>query len=484
MKKLSCFILLLLVVCPAVFAQKPVIGAVSKKLASSGVKAAEKDLLELEKRFAKLRGFRSCKDLQRVSFLLLKRFPASPQRDELDALFRSGRYAQAQSLVHGWLTGEELALSESSPTKDISSRRDLNQQFLKFDLYDGADLQQAVAFLNGAVQEKLLTQNEYRNILWSLSKLDFSNARNILARNDKAFLYQRISTVQHNKNLTVLSQMYKWNDLHPEQMLLPAPEETVRREAVRRVMGSVYGGPQQPLEVYKQHYDKLFPWQQQEISQRIDQMEKTLSSRLAQLSVKRKKEGVRSGFGQSFKAFAEGEAFISWKTIKILYSPYVSAGARREAEQALGENVSAAEKYQAGLALYDHYASNLAKGIMAGGETHARVLSVLEELKTYLLQTRQWPQEGSALYSKLRTLQDNPDFPAANLLVRRLQQQQESLPEKGLYARLLDYISRYGKYPPSSSSLYSVSNYYKTIPGPYREKFQELFQKYHRNKPK
>ena len=455
MKKLSCFILLLLVVCPAVFAQKPVIGAVSKKLASSGVKAAEKDLLELEKRFAKLRGFRSCKDLQRVSFLLLKRFPASPQRDELDALFRSGRYAQAQSLVHGWLTGEELALSESSPTKDISSRRDLNQQFLKFDLYDGADLQQAVAFLNGAVQENLLTQNEYRNILWSLSKLDFSNARNILARNDKAFLYQRISTAQHNKNLTVLSQMYKWNDLHPEQMLLPAPEETVRREAVRRVMGSVYGGPQQPLEVYKQHYDKLFPWQQQEISQRIDQMEKTLSSRLAQLSVKRKKEGVRSGFGQSFKAFAEGEAFISWKTIKVLYSPYVSAGARREAEQALGENVSAAEKYQAGLALYDHYASN-----------------------------RQWPQEGSALYSKLRTLQDNPDFPAANLLVRRLQQQQESLPEKGLYARLLDYISRYGKYPPSSSSLYSVSNYYKTIPGPYREKFQELFQKYHRNKPK
>ena len=281
--------------------------------------------------------------------------------------------------MHGWLTGEELSLSESSPTKDISSRRDLNQQFLKFDLYDGADLQQAVAFLNGAVQEKLLTQNEYRNILWSLSKLDFSNARNILARNDKAFLYQRISTAQHDKNLTVLSQMYKWNDLHPEQMLLPAPEETVRREAVRRVMGSVYGGPQQPLEVYKQHYDKLFPWQQQEISQRIDQMEKTLSSRLAQLSVKRKQEGVRSGFGQSFKAFAEGEAFISWKTIKVLYSPYVSAGARREAEQALGENVSAAEKYQAGLALYDHYASNLAKGIMAGGETHARVLNVLEE---------------------------------------------------------------------------------------------------------
>ncbi len=484
MKKIACFILCVFLLCPAAFAQKPVIEAVGKKLAAGSVKASEKDLLELEKRLTKLRSFRSCRDLQRVSFLLFKRVPAGPQRDGLEALFRSGQYAQAQALVHSWLTGEEFSLPEGASAKSVSSRKDLSRQFLQFNLYDGAELKKAVALLNGALQEKLLAPNEYRNILWSLSKLDFSNAGNILARSDKALLHQRISTVQHDKNLKTLSQMYEWDDLHPAKLVLPEQGNTARREAIRRVMGSLYGGKGQSLEFYKKHYDRLFPWQQQEINQRIDQMEKTLSSRLVQLDIKKKQHNTKSAFGQSFKAFAEGEALISWKVIKVLYSPYVSAVARREAEQAFRAYVPPAEKYRAGLALYEHYASNLAKGVMAGGEPHAQVLGVLEELKTYVLKNRQWPQEGTVLFSKVETLQDNPDLLGARLVLQRLKQQQQFLPEKGLYERLLEYVSVHGKFPPSSSSLYSTSCHYKRVPGPYREKFQELFQKYHRNKPK
>lgn len=483
-KRLFLFCVMFAFICPAASAQKAVIGAFTKRAEELGVKAAEKDLLELEKRLGKLTNFRSCKDLQKVSALLLKRVPESPQRDELNQLFRSGQYARAQALVHTWRTGETLPFKENAAAKNVSSRKNLSQQFVQFNLYNGAELKKAVALLNNAVQERLLTKNEYRNILWSLSRLDFSTAGNILARSDKASHYQNISTVQHEKNLTVLSKMYEWNDLHPATMLLPASGEVARREAIRRVMGSIYGGKRQPLEFYKTHYDKLLPWQQQEVNRRIEQMEKTLSSRLTQQSEKKKQANSKASFGQTFKVFAEGNAFLPWRVINVLYSPYVSAGARRQAEQAFKESVPAAEKYRAGVALYEHYASNLAKGVKAGGEPHAQVLNALEELKTYLLKNRQWPPEETALFAKLKTLQDNPDLPGARLVLMRLKQQQQCLPEKGLYKRLLEYISVHGKFPPSSSSLYSTSRCYRRMPGPYREKFEELFQKYHRNKPK
>ncbi len=482
MKKLFIFCVLFSFIYPAAFAQKAVVGAISKRAEMYGVKAGEKDLLELERRFAKLRRFRSCTDLQKVSALLVRRVPDSPQRDELNQLFRSGQYAQAQSLVHTWLTGEPLPELSAPAVKHVSSRAEVARRFLQFDLYKGPQLKQAVDLLTAFRQEGLFSENEYRNLLLSLSRLDMQNVERILTFNSNAVLHRGINQPQYEKSLARLSQMYTWEDLHSKQLALPAMEDISRREAIRQVLGPLAGGKKQPLTVQKGYYDALPPWQQQELDSRIAQMEEVFLQRAAQSSSANRHKQAARRFAHAFASFASGRIVASWSVMEILYSEYVSEPARQAAQQAFAGNLSYGAQMQAGEALYEDYAKHSASAQVQSPRVQQDVLSPLWKLKEYIYQNRQWPQEGTELFSQIQALEQAPHRQGAQLMIKRLKQQQQQLPEKTLYALLLDYTNQYGTLPPSTSSLYHSMQIYKKLQGPYKERFQELFDKYHKKK--
>lgn len=481
MKKLFLFCLLFSFICPAAFAQKAVVGAISKR-AEMHAKAAEKDLLELEKRFAKLRRFRSCTDMQKVSALLAKRIPEGPQRDELNQLFRSGQYAQAQSLVHVWLKGEPLPEVPAPAVKHISSRADFTRRFLQLDVYQGQELKQAVDLLTSARKEGLFNETEYRNLLWSLAHFDMRNVEYLLTFDEKAIIRHGIPLPQREKSLQMLSQMYERENLHPDLLTIPPVENVSRREAIRRVLGPLSGGKKKSLSVYKEYYDRLPLWRQQELNARIDRMENLFLQRAAAASVNNRQQLDKNRFSHSFANFVTGKTTASWTVVEVLYSEYVSEPARQKAQQALSENLPYGMQLHVGEDLYQEYAKNFAAGQVQSPGVSKQVLKPLLKLKEHLSKYRQWPQEGTTLFLQIQTLEKSPNMQGAQLLIKRLKQQQQQLPGKNLYALLVDYTSAHGKLPPSSSSLYHAAQYYKKLPGPYRKLFHELFEKYRRNK--
>ena len=111
-----------------------------------------------------------------------------------------------------------------------------------------------------------------------------------------------------------------------------------------------------------------------------------------------------------------------------------------------------------------------------------RVQKLFQELDNFLSKNRQWPQEGVDLFPRLQELETAPGLEGAKLMIKRLKQQQQKLPEKEIYISLQNYIAQHGKLPRSTSSLYHAIMRYKKIPGPYRESFRKLFEKYHYKK--
>lgn len=112
----------------------------------------------------------------------------------------------------------------------------------------------------------------------------------------------------------------------------------------------------------------------------------------------------------------------------------------------------------------------------------ARVLDPMNELDEYLSKNRQWPQDGSDLFARLQYLETAPGLDGAKLMIKRLKQHLQEMPESKAYASLQQYIAQYGKMPPATSPLYHAVLRYKRIPGPYRERFQTLFEKYRNTK--
>lgn len=477
MKKIFYGFLLVLFVFSYSFAQKNVIKTFCKKAESFGVKATERDLKELEKRFIILRKEPNPTSLARVDLLLKYRVEPGPQRDALEDLFRCGKYLQAQAKVHMWLTGEDL-FKQPAPVKPRSRRAEFAARFLEFDLSKGPELKKAVLFLQAGWQAKLLNLNEYRNIIWSLSRLDFRNAEYILTRNGKAILHHTIPQPQCEKAQLQLAKMYEWEDLNPRPMEIPPLDNISRREAIRQVLGPLAGGKKKPLSVHQAYYEQLPPWRQQELDAQIDQMEQTIAQRVLQANASNKGHMDKRHFSFVFARFVTGVVNSSWTVMQVLYSPYVSGPARRAAEKALSGGLSYGEEVIAGVALYEEYSQNLDKNLVVSPEMQ-QVLGPLQELDEYLAKNRQWPQEGSALFVRLQELETAPDLDGAKLMIKRLKQKQQKLPEKEIYVSLQNYIAQHGKLPPSTSSLYHALMRYKKIPGPYRERFLKLFEKYH-----
>lgn len=479
-KKLFYGILFVLFVSSLSFAQKTVIKSFCKNAESFGVKATERDLQELEKRFILLRKDPSPTSLQRVSVLLKNRVEPGPQRDELESLFSSGKYLQAQAKVHMWLTGEDL-FNPPAPVKPKTRREEFASCFLGFDLSKGAELQKAVSFLHAGWQTRLLNVKEYRNIIWSLSRMDFRNAEYILTRNDKAVLHHTIPLPQYERAQLQLAKMYEWEDLNPRPMEIPPLDNVSRREAVRQVLGPLSGGKKKPLSVHQAYYEQLPPWRQQELDAQIDQMEKIIAQRALQASSSNKGHMDKRRFSLALASFVTGKVNSSWTVMQVLYSPYVSASARLAAEKALSSNLSYWEGVKAGEYLYEDYSKNLEKNLVVSPEMQ-RVQELFQELDNYLSKNRQWPQEGVDLFPRLQELETAPGLEGAKLMIKRLKQQQQKLPEKEIYISLQNYIAQHGKLPPSTSSLYHAIMRYKKIPGPYRESFRKLFEKYHYKK--
>lgn len=475
MKNLFCLILLFVFFAPCAFAQKPLINAVREQAEKVGLKASKRDLQELEKRFAIL-----CKDpsrtsMERVSMLLKNRVEKSPQRDELEALFLAGQYAQAQARVHWWLTGEELVEKPARQTQE-QIRESFVNRFLSFDLYKGEELKQAVHLLQAGRQSKLVTSLEYQNILWSLSQLDFRNVNNIVSRSGKAVIRGAIHKPQYEKALLQLSKMYEWKDLHSRPLAVPPVDQVSRREAIRHVLGPLAGGKKQPLSAHQAYYEQLPPWRQQELDGQIDQMEQLIKQRVAQASVQNKDHLEKHHFSAVFARFVTGKVRSSYTVMKVLYSPYVSEETRRITESALSGNLSFGQALKTGENLFTEYAQNFEKGQIVCPDIQTQVLNPLYELQDCLAKNRQWPQEGSALFIRLQELETVPKLVGAQLLMKRLKHQE--LPEKAVYVALLDYVTQHGHLPKASSSMYQSMQRYKKLPGPYQQLFLELFEKY------
>lgn len=468
-------ILLFVFAVPFAFAQKPLVNAVRKQAEKVGLKASKRDLQELEKRFAIL-----CKDpsrtsMERVSMLLKNRVEKSPQRDELEALFLSGQYAQAQAQVHLWLTGEELVEKPARQTQE-EIRESFVNRFLSFDLYKGEELKQAVLLLQAGRQSKLVTSLEYQNILWSLSQLDFRNVKNIINRSGKAVIRGAIHKPQHEKALLQLSKMYEWEDLHSRPLEVPPVDQVSRREAIRHVLGPLAGGKKQPLSAHQAYYEQLPPWRQQELDGQIDQMEQLIKQRVAQASVQNKDHLEKNHFSAVFARFVTGKVRTSYTVIKVLYSPYVSEEVRRKTESALSGALSFGQALKTAEVLFSEYSKNFEKGQMVAPHIQTQVLNPFYELQDYLSKHRQWPQEGSSLFIRLQELELQPGLKGAQLMLTRLKQQ--SPPEKAVYDLLQQYVVQHHRLPPSTSSLYHSMQRYKKIPGPYQQLFQDLFEKY------
>ena len=475
MRNLIGLILLLVLAVPFAFAQKPLVNAVRKQAEKVGLKASKRDLQELEKRFAIL-----CKDpsrtsMERVSMLLKNRVEKSPQRDELEELFLSGQYAQAQARVHWWLTGEELVEKPARQTQE-QIRESFVNRFLSFDLYKGEELKQAVHLLQAGRQSKLVTSLEYQNILWSLSQLDFRNVNNIVSRSGKAVIRGAIHKPQYEKALLQLSKMYEWEDLHSRPLAVPPVDQVSRREAIRQVLGPLAGGKKQPLSAHQAYYEQLPPWRQQELDGQIDQMEQLIKQRVAQASVQNKGHLEKHHFSAVFARFVTGKVRTSYTVIKVLYSPYVSEESRRKTESALSGMLSFGQALKTGETLFTEYAQNFEKGQIVCPDIQTQVLSPFYELQDYLSKHRQWPQEGSSLFTRLQELELQPGLKGAQLMLTRLKQQ--SPPEKAVYDLLQQYVAQHHRLPPSTSSLYHSMQRYKKIPGPYQQGFQDLFEKY------
>lgn len=475
MKNLFCLILLFVFFAPCAFAQKPLINAVREQAEKVGLKASKRDLQELEKRFAIL-----CKDpsrtsMERVSMLLKNRVEKSPQRDELEELFRSGQYAQAQAKVHLWLTGEELVEKPARPTQE-QIRENFVKRFLSFDLYKGAELKQAVLFLQAGRQSKLLSSLEYQNVLWSLSVLDFRNAENILVRSHKSIMRSAFHKSQYEKAFLQLSKMYEWEDLHSRPLAVPPVDQVSRREAIRQVLGPLSGGKKQPLSAHQAYYEQLPPWRQQELDRQIDQMEQVIKLRAEESSMQNKYCMDKQHFASVFARFASGKIRASYTIIQLLYSPYVSEEVRLATEKALEQSLPFAQNIKVGEALFAEYFQNLGKEKIVSPHIQTQVLDPLYELRDYLAKNRQWPQEGSALFIRLQELETVPKLVGAQLLMKRLKHQE--LPEKAVYVALLDYVTQHGHLPKASSSMYQSMQRYKKLPGPYQQLFLELFEKY------
>lgn len=475
MRNLFCLILLFVFAVPCAFAQKPLINAVRKQAEKVGIKASKRDLQELEKRFALLSKDPSRTSMERVSMLLNNRVAPGPQRDELEELFRSGQYAQAQAQVHLWLTGEELVKEPAVKTREEIREKFVNR-FLSFDLYKGAELKQAVLFLQAGRQSKLLTSLEHQNILWSLSRMDFRNANYIVTRNNKAIIRGAIHKPQYEKSLLQLSKMYEWEDLHSRPLEVPPVDQVSRREAIRHVLGPLAGGKKKPWPVHKAYYEQLPPWRQQELDAQIDQMEITISQRAAQASVQNKGHLEKHKFSAVFARFVTGKVRSSWTVMMLLYSPYVSEATRRATEDAFVSEISFGQALKVAEKLFMEYSHNVKKGALVSPTVQTEVLDPLYELKEYLAQNRQWPQEETPLFARLQQLEQVPNLEGAKLLIKRLKEQDP--PEKTFYVLLQDYIAQHGQLPPSSSSLYHAVQRYKKIPGPYQQRFQEIFEKY------
>ena len=481
MKRLLCSILLILFVCPFAAAQKKIITAVTKQAETLGLKASQRDLQELEKRFALLIKEPSRTSMERVSMLLSNRVGPSLERDELEALFRAGQYQQAQAKVHLWRTGEELSQQAAPKTRDEFREKFVNR-FLQFDLYKGAELKQAVLWLQAGHKARLINIQEYRNAMWSLSRLDYRNVQLILTQSNKAVLHSSIHKLQYEKSQLQLAKMYEWEDLHSRRLNIPPVEDVSRREAIRQVLGPLVRGKKQPLSTQQAYYEQLPPWKQQQLDTQIDQMEAIITQRVTAVSAQHKRQKDKQRFSMVFARFISGNSRSSWTVIKVLYSPYVSAETRQEAEKAFAQGVSYGQAIKAGDVLFAQYAQNLDNHIMPSPNMQARVLDPMNELDEYLNKNRQWPQEGSDLFARLQYLETAPGLDGAKLMIKRLKQHLQEMPESKAYASLQQYIAQYGKMPPATSPLYHAVLRYKRIPGPYRERFQTLFEKYRNTK--
>lgn len=480
MNKLIYGILLLFLFYPCAWAQKPLIKSVCKQAESLGIKASERDLKELEKRFAKLSQHPTRTSLERTSFLLDKKIAPSPQRSELEALFRAGEYTQAQAKVREWLRG-----GESEPqvvrTQPKNRREEFVDRFLNFDLYKGPELEKAVLFLQAGQDKKLITKTEYRNVMWSLSQLDFCNAQAILTEKEKAVIHPNIPPAQVERSKERLAQMYAWKDLHSQVLKVPGVEETSRREAIRQVLGPLSGGKKQPLAVHKAYYEQLPPWRQQELDGQINQMEAIIAQRREQISAQNKDQLDKRYFSSVFARFVSGRARTSWSVMKVLYSPYVSATARREVEEAVAGGLSFSQGLKTGTALYLEYAQNMNQALKVSPEIKDQVLLPLLELEVYLSKNRQWPPEGSALFARLQELESS-HWHGAKLMLKRLKQQQQQPPEKAFFEALQNYVAQNNKMPPHDSALYRALMRYKRLPGPYQEGFIKIYEQYRPSK--
>lgn len=476
MKKLIYCILLLFLFFPCAFAQKPIIKSLCKQAESLGIKASERDLKELEKRFAKLSQNPTRTSLERTSFLLDKKIAPCPQRAEVEELFRAGEYAQAQAKVQAWLRGGQSGF-HAVYTRPKNRREEFVARFLSFDLYQGPELEKAVLFLQAGRDKKIITKNEYRNVIWSLSRLDFRNAQAVLTEKEKAVMHQNIPPAQVERSEARLAQMYAWKDLHSRVLDLPPVEEISRREAIRQVLGPFSGGKKQPLAVHKAYYEQLPPWRQQELDGQINQMEAIIAQRREQISVQNKNQLDKRYFAAVFARFVAGRARTSWSVMKVLYSPYVSDEARRQVEESLAGGLSFSQGLKDGTALYKEYAQNMNQSLKVAPEIEEQVLLPLLELEIYLSKNRQWPQEGSVLFARLQELESS-SWQGAKLMLQRLKQQQQQPPEKPFYEALQKYVAQNDKMPPHDSALYRALMRYKKLPGPYQEGFIKIYEQY------